>query len=51
MSNQHKIEQRLNEAFQLREAVMKDAELLQAVEKAAGVLYLALRNNYAVAVR
>lgn len=48
MSNQGKIEQRLKEAFALREEVMADSELLQQVEKAAGVMYMALQNNHAV---
>lgn len=48
MSNQKKIEQRLSEAFQLRETVMGDVALLQAVEKAAGLLFMALRNEHKV---
>jgi D-sedoheptulose 7-phosphate isomerase len=48
MSNQHKIEQRLNEAFSLREAVMGNAELLQQVEKAAGLMYMALSKSHTV---
>lgn len=48
MGHQHKIEQRLNEAFKLREEVMNNVELLQLVEKAAGLMYMALRNNHAV---
>jgi D-sedoheptulose 7-phosphate isomerase len=48
MSNQHKIEQRLNEAFSLREAVMGNAELLQQEEKAAGLMYMALSKSHTV---
>lgn len=48
MSNQKKIEQRLSEAFQLREAVMGNVALLQAVEKAAGLLFMALLNDHKV---
>lgn len=48
MGHQHKIEQRLNEAFMLREEVMNNGELLQLVEKAAGLMYMALRNKHAV---
>jgi D-sedoheptulose 7-phosphate isomerase len=48
MGHQHKIEQRLNEAFALREAVMGNAELLQQVEKAAGLMYMALSNGHSV---
>jgi len=48
MSNQHKIEQRLNEAFSLREAVMGNGELLQQVEKAAASMYMALSKGHSV---
>lgn len=48
MSNQHKIEQRLNEAFSLREAVMGNGELLQQVEKAAALMYMALSKGHSV---
>lgn len=48
MGHQQKIEQRLNEAFKLREEVMANGELLQQVEKAAGLMYMALQNTHAV---
>lgn len=48
MEHQHKIEQRLKEAFQLREAILGNVELLQTVEKVAGVMFMALRNGHKV---
>ncbi|CAN5377473.1 D-sedoheptulose 7-phosphate isomerase [soil metagenome] len=48
MSHQPIIEQRLKDAFELRQSVLENLELRQAVDKAAGLLYLALRNNRAV---
>lgn len=48
MSHQPTIQKRLQEAFLLRQSVMENVALQQAVEKAAGLMYLALRNQHAV---
>ncbi len=48
MTHIERIERRIQESVQLKQAVLADADLLQTTEKVAGLIFLALRNNFSI---